>query len=142
MRTWRVGWPGLLVILVLLLGACHSQPRSETDPGAMPFSIAPTRMIASSPELLELGRQTFAKECVACHGATGNGEGDAAYLLYPRPRDFTTGSFRIISTWEGIPTDDDLFTTISRGMPGSAMPSWAHLPEETRWGLVHYVKTL
>jgi mono/diheme cytochrome c family protein len=26
-------------------------------------------------------------------------------------------------------------------MPGSAMPSWAHLPEETRWGLVHYVKT-
>jgi len=108
----------------------------------MPFSIRPTHATASSPDLVALGKRTFEKECVACHGATGNGEGDAAYLLYPRPRDFTSGTFRIISTWDGVPTDDDLFTTISRGMPGSAMPSWAHLPEETRWGLVHYVKSL
>jgi mono/diheme cytochrome c family protein len=107
----------------------------------MPFSITPTRVVQSSPELLALGKSTFEKECLACHGVAGNGEGDAAYLLYPRPRDFTSGSFRIVSTWEGIPTDEDLFVTISRGMPGSAMPSWAHLPEDTRWGLVHYIKT-
>ena len=115
--------------------------RRAPRPGVIPFSIAPTRMLASSPDLLALGKKTFEKECVACHGAAGNGEGDASYLLYPRPRDFTSGQFRIISTWDGVPTDDDLFRTISRGMPGSAMPSWAHLPEETRWGLVHYVKS-
>ena len=73
--------------------------------------------------------------------ARGDGLGNAAYLLYPRPRDFTMGQFRLISTWDGMPTDEDLFQTISRGMPGSAMPSWAHLSEESRWGLVHYVKT-
>ena len=97
--------------------------------------------MAASRPLVELGRVTYEKKCLACHGPLGDGEGEAAYLLYPRPRDFTTGRFRLISTWDGIPVDEDLFRTISRGMPGSAMPSWAHLPEETRWGLVHYVKS-
>src|SRR3970282_1954049 len=45
------------------------------------------------------------------------------------------------STGDRVPTDVDLFRTISRGMPGSAMPSWGHLTEEERWGLVHYVKS-
>jgi mono/diheme cytochrome c family protein len=99
-------------------------------------------VVPSSPRLLALGEKTFVQQCAACHGVTGNGEGEAAYLLYPRPRDFTAGRYRIVSTWENVATDEDLFRTISRGMPGSAMPSWAHLPEETRWGLVYYVKSL
>jgi len=97
--------------------------------------------MAASRTLVELGRVTYEKKCLACHGALGDGEGEAAYLLYPRPRDFTTRRFRLVSTWDGIPTDEDLYRTISRGMPGSAMPSWAHLLEETRWGLVHYIKS-
>jgi mono/diheme cytochrome c family protein len=97
--------------------------------------------VEASASVLDLGRTAYAKECVACHGDLGDGEGQAAYLLYPRPRDFTRGEYRLVSTWDRIPTDEDLFRTISRGMPGSAMPSWSHLPEETRWGLVHYIKT-
>lgn len=130
----------VLSVGLVLLSACRASPPASSSPGVIPFSIAPTRVLPSTPDLLALGKATFQKECVACHGATGNGEGDAAYLLYPRPRDFTSGLFRIVSTWDGVPTDEDLFRTISRGMPGSAMPSWAHLPEPTRWGLVHYVK--
>jgi mono/diheme cytochrome c family protein len=125
----------------LVVAGCTGRPQESQAPGIIPLEIAPTTTLRSSPDLVALGKRTFDKECVACHGVGGNGEGDAAYLLYPRPRDFTSGQFRIISTWDGVPTDDDLFRTISRGMPGSAMPSWAHLPEETRWGLVHYVKT-
>jgi mono/diheme cytochrome c family protein len=96
----------------------------------------------NSPEALALGKETFTKQCAPCHGREGRGDGDASYLLYPRPRDFRSGKFRLVSTWEGAPTDDDLFRTISRGMPGSAMPSWAHLPEATRWAVVAYVKSL
>ena len=125
----------------LALTACGPRATESVTSGVIPYAIVPTEVLPSSPELLALGKTTFEKECVACHGAAGNGEGDAAYLLYPRPRDFTTGQFRLISTWDSVPTDEDLFRTISRGMPGSAMPSWAHLPEETRWGLVHYVKS-
>ena len=67
--------------------------------------------------------------------------GEAAYLLFPKPRNFVDARYRLVSTWDWIPTDEDLFRTLSRGMSGSAMPSGAHLPEETRWGLVHYIKT-
>jgi mono/diheme cytochrome c family protein len=128
--------------LVALAAGCTRAAPESMEPGVIAHAVSPTRPVPSSPELVALGRTTYETECAACHGAAGDGLGTAAYLLYPRPRDFTTGQFRLISTWDGVPTDEDLFRTISRGMPGSAMPSWAHLSEETRWGLVHYVKTL
>lgn len=97
---------------------------------------------SSSLKLLALGKQIYAKQCAACHGASGRGDGDAAYLLYPKPRDMVAANYRLVSTWDRVPTDQDLFDTITRGMPGSAMPSWGHLPAEQRWALVHYVKSL
>ncbi|MFQ5616412.1 MAG: c-type cytochrome [Anaerolineales bacterium] len=95
-----------------------------------------------SPELVALGKQIFNRQCAACHGVNGRGDGEAAYLLYPKPRDFVAARYRLVSTWERFPTDQDLFNTISRGMPGSAMPSWGHLPKKQRWALVYYVKSL
>jgi len=124
-----------------IAGSCTPSTPESVEPGVIPHAINPTHILPSSPDLVTLGRTTYEKECVACHGSAGDGLGSAAYLLYPRPRDFTLGQFRLISTWDGVATDEDLFGTMSRGMPGSAMPSWAHLSEETRWGLVHYVKT-
>ena len=110
------------------------------------IALALSRAAASgpppdSPELLALGKSTYEKQCAACHGPGGRGDGEAAYLLYPKPRDLTQAAYRLVSTWERTPTDQDLFDTVSRGMPGSAMPSWEHLPERTRWGLVNYVKS-
>ncbi|HEX2930476.1 MAG TPA: c-type cytochrome, partial [Candidatus Binatia bacterium] len=96
----------------------------------------------ASPQLLALGKQIYSQQCVACHGIGGRGDGEAAYLLYPKPRDFVAARYRLVSTWDRVPTDQDLFDTISRGMPGSAMPSWEHLTTEQRWGLVHYIKSL
>jgi mono/diheme cytochrome c family protein len=109
--------------------------------GPLDYPIEPGPIMPASPALLETGKATYARHCAGCHGPNGDGMGEAAYLLYPRPRDFTMGQFRLVSTWDNIPTDADLYRTISRGMPGSAMPSWAHLSEATRWGLVHFVKT-
>jgi len=95
-----------------------------------------------SPDLLSRGEKIYQQQCAACHGVDGQGNGEAAYLLYPKPRNLVNARYRLVSTWDGVPTDQDLFNTISRGMPGSSMPSWAHLPEEERWALVHYVKSL
>jgi len=110
--------------------------------GPLPVTLAPTISRPASPDLLALGKRLYDKQCAACHGASGRGNGEAAYLLYPKPRDFVAAQYRLVSTWERTATDEDLFRTISRGMPGSAMPSWGHLSEEERWGLVHYVKSL
>jgi cytochrome c oxidase cbb3-type subunit 2 len=97
---------------------------------------------ASTPALVALGKQIYTQQCAACHGVGGRGDGEAAYLLYPKPRDFVAARYRLVSTWDRVPTDQDLFDTISRGMPGSAMPSWEHLAAEQRWGLVYYIKSL
>lgn len=78
-------------------------------------------------------RQLFAQHCAACHGATGRGDGSAAYLLSPAPRDFGSTRFRIVSTKNGVPTEDDLVSVLQHGMPGSAMPAWEWLtPGEQR----------
>ncbi|MDA2926966.1 ethylbenzene dehydrogenase-related protein [Acidobacteria bacterium AH-259-G07] len=123
--------------LAFLAMACSQSPPAGESTGR----LTPTTQMAASPRLLELGKNTYEKKCLPCHGEKGDGQAEAAYLLYPKPRNFVDARYRLVSTWDYVPTDEDLFETLSRGMPGSAMPSWAHLPEETRWGLVHYVKS-
>lgn len=131
--TARLGLLAVCLVFALNLAASAS-------PGLIDDPVLPSTHIEASPRLLELGRAVYERQCAPCHGVDGTGQGEAAYLLYPKPRNFEHGEFRLVSTWDGVPTDDDLYRAISRGMPGSAMPSWAHLPEETRWALVHYVK--
>jgi mono/diheme cytochrome c family protein len=128
--------------LMLALGTVVADAANDSvSVEPLPASWEPSQHPPGTSQLLENGRRTYEKQCAPCHGPTGRGDGPAAYLLFPRPRDFTAARYRLVSTWEGVPTDDDLFRTISRGIPGSAMPSWSHLSEEERWGLVYYVKT-
>ncbi|HEX9637640.1 MAG TPA: c-type cytochrome, partial [Acidobacteriota bacterium] len=120
-------WSGLVGAVLAVATASYAAAGVAVAPGSDTPNPSPYRIAAQAPplapELLELGRATYQKQCAACHGAEGRGDGDAAYLLYPKPRDFTAGRYRLVSTWERVPTDQDLFSTISRGMPGSAMPS-------------------
>ncbi len=101
----------------------------------------PRRDPAPTPAPIVDGKVLFATYCSTCHGPEGRGDGPAAYLLWPRPRDFSTGAFKVRST-AGLPTDADLLATITNGMPGSSMPSWRQLGEVERQSLVRHVKTL
>lgn len=63
--------------------------------------------------------------------------------MFPKPRRLSEGVFKLRTTASGTsPTDEDLFHTLSEGLPGSRMPEFQRLPEETRWQLVYYVKSL
>jgi len=68
----------------------------------------------------------YDKRCAQCHGVEGDGAGPAAQFLYPKPRDFTLGSFKYKTTHadDEFPYDDDLRKTINEGLPGTAMPAW------------------
>jgi DMSO reductase family type II enzyme heme b subunit len=88
------------------------------------------------------GAELFALQCSACHGAAGDGAGPFAYLMNPRPRNFLAGKFKLATTQNQVPTDDDLLRTITRGMPGSAMPPWGHLRAADLRALVGYVRKL
>ncbi len=88
------------------------------------------------------GKVVYEKKCLLCHGDKGDGNGPAAPLLDPRPRDFTKGKYKIRTSASGrLPTDADLFRIIAEGMPGTSMPAWKVLPEKDRRDLVAYVKT-
>ncbi|MBI4352682.1 MAG: c-type cytochrome [Candidatus Omnitrophica bacterium] len=94
------------------------------------------------PQILALGQRLYENQCAVCHGTAGAGDGPVSYLLYPKPRDFTRNEFRLVSTSSMQATDEDLFQTITRGMPGSSMPSWKHLSGKERWALVYMVRHL
>lgn len=99
--------------------------------------------VPASAELIEKGKAAYAQNCVVCHGEKADGEGPAAVDLDPKPRDFTKGKYKFRTTpGSSIPTDFDIFRTITVGVPGTSMPGWAVISYEDRWGIVHYLKTL
>jgi mono/diheme cytochrome c family protein len=88
------------------------------------------------------GRPLYKRYCIGCHGEIGDGNGDNAPWVEPfKPRNFTLGIFKCRSTPTGtLPTDDDLFRTLHRGLNTSAMPHWDALTDQNRIDLVAYVK--
>jgi mono/diheme cytochrome c family protein len=90
----------------------------------------------------ESGKQLYLKYCSQCHGEKGDGAGHAAPHLRPRPRDFTTGKYKVRSTPTGaLPTHQDLVNIIRRGMPYTSMPAWPTLTDQEVSDLAHFIKT-
>jgi mono/diheme cytochrome c family protein len=90
----------------------------------------------------------YRRYCVGCHGELGDGNGEVAPWLDPtispgnfRPRDFTTAVFKCRSTPTGtLPTDQDLYDTIARGLDRSNMPPWNTFTKQERADLVAWIK--
>ena len=102
--------------------------------------FASPALVAAQAGNAMAGKALYELRCVGCHGEKGDGKGPAAELVVPKPRDFTTGLYKIRTSANKAPTDQDLFRIITDGMPGTSMPSWAVLPDKERWNLVAYVK--
>ena len=90
----------------------------------------------------ESGKKLYAKYCSQCHGDKGDGEGYAAPHLHPRPRNFTTGKFKIRTTPNGaLPTHQDLVNIIRHGMPYTSMPAWPGLSDQQVADLAYFITT-
>jgi mono/diheme cytochrome c family protein len=108
-----------------------------------PTAVPVVRAAEPGRESLRSGQTVYELHCAACHGANGDGNGPASVWLFPRPRNFSAGLFKIKSTpGLALPTDADLLQTVTRGMPGSSMPSFTYLSEGERRDVVAYVKYL
>ena len=79
------------------------------------------------------GKKVADVNCVSCHGAKGKGDGAAAVALNPKPADWTSKKVQAES-------DGEIFWKLSTGR--GAMPSWKFLPENDRWALVGYIRSL
>jgi mono/diheme cytochrome c family protein len=144
-----------LALAFLLLtpspGPGGSPPRGS-DPAAVPADLlwmvgppqgAPIKPQPRASERLRArGRMLHSGQCAACHGERGDGKGRLADRMRPAPTDFTRGVFKLRSTPTGtLPTDLDLFATVTRGMHGTSMQPWSRLAEEDRWALVYHLKS-
>jgi cytochrome c oxidase cbb3-type subunit 2 len=146
----------ILAVLVLLAGckpsADQQDPAKQAKQATAVSTPATARLTFSdlpvppkpelTPQIIEHGKSVYSLNCAACHGVNGDGRGDAAAFLLPKPRNFVQANFRLRSTAPShLPTDDDLFRAVSLGMPGTPMPPWrVHLSEEDRWAVVEYIK--
>jgi len=109
---------------------------------------APTGLVrAQTPDVgtdaqRESGRALYLRNCAQCHGENGDGVGYATPYLNPRPRDFTSGYFKVRSTPSGeLPTHQDLVNIIRRGMPYTSMPAWPTLSNQQVSDLAYYLTT-
>lgn len=89
------------------------------------------------------GKALYAQHCESCHGKEGRGDGFVAKYITVQPRDFTKGIFKFKSVQGAMPSDEDLFRTITEGIePGGMLPFEDDLTEEARKALVEYTKEL
>ena len=87
-------------------------------------------------DVVEMGKQLYASNCVSCHGETGEGNGPAGASLNPPPR-----NFKNMDNWKNGPTLEGLYKTLQEGIPNTGMASFANLLPEQRLALIFYVRT-
>ena len=139
-NRWRGGLnSGLLALGILTFGLGINSPVFAQE--AEGFAAEP--LPAPPPaEQIEAGKRVYFTKCVWCHGVNGSGDGPGADRLWPRPRNFNSGTFKIRHTASGeLPLIDvDLLQTVTHGLPGSAMPSWEGiLSEQQRKDVLAFV---
>ncbi len=93
------------------------------------FAGAPKK----SQALMDKGKAAYTTNCVTCHGEKGDGNGPAGSALNPKPRNFISDKYKAGDKVEQV------FDSITKGLPGTAMVGFSSIPEEDRWGIAYYV---
>ncbi len=89
-----------------------------------------------TPDLVAKGKASYEMNCATCHGDKGLGDGVAAAGLEPKPRNLVSGPYR-----NGT-KPAQVFATLEKGIEGTTMISFNHLPADERWALTYYVLDL
>ena len=110
--------------------------RAERSTKTRPRELPQSNPVPWSVESAERGRIVFEKRCYGCHGRFADGRGPNASEMLPRPRNLKNRAFM-------AQVDDlRLFESISYGIVGTGMPPWDYLPEQQRWDLVNFVRSV
>src|SRR5271168_2404465 len=117
MPTNLLKWSWLAVAAAALLLAATSPAQVTTYQQEQWLnSPAATSHVGKITGNAKAAAGSYRRYCVGCHGGLGDGNGENAVWLDPKPRDFQLAVFKCRSTPTGtLPTDEDLFNTIARG---------------------------
>lgn len=123
---------GLLLAGFLSFAACGKSSESPAPPSPPP---------SPPPQVQVEGKTLFEKNCVACHGVEGRGNGPAAASINPKPADFTLRDTREKCKKDRLA----LGVAIREGgarkgaLLGSVMPPWRNFTEKEVLTLVAYL---
>lgn len=91
------------------------------------LAVLPVPALAAGD--IQRGKAVYEKNCQGCHGRAGQGVGGATPSLADPAR-------------MSALTDQDLFEAVTKGRPGTGMPSWnSILSEQDRRNVVGYLRT-
>jgi mono/diheme cytochrome c family protein len=82
---------------------------------------------AQDPKAASAGAKLFEENCAACHGANAEGKGNKPDLRSDRIQQASPG---------------ELHWLLTNGSLKNGMPSWTRLPDQQRWQIVTYLKSL
>ena len=138
------------ILFTAILGAVFAAVFAATASAQDVPDLGPKPRLVIKPMESHIGNVTghaaaaksdYRRYCAGCHGDFGDSNGENAVWLDPKPRDFTIATFKCRSTLTGtLPTDEDLFNTIARGLTNSNMPVWSTFTKQQRADLVAYIK--
>jgi mono/diheme cytochrome c family protein len=86
-----------------------------------------TNPYAGQTEAVAAGGNLFQNNCAKCHGIDASGKGSRPSLKSERIKNATDG---------------ELAWLLKNGEPYKGMPGWGGLPEQQRWQLVTYLRSL
>jgi glucose/arabinose dehydrogenase len=119
----RIGWAALLFLLPVAALQAIDQPFHDAPASAK----AQNNPFEGQRAAADAGKTVYARNCLACHGKTGQGTGNVPSLVEGKLKGVTPG---------------EIFWFVTKGSKENGMPSWAALPEEKRWQVVTYVEAL
>ncbi|MEJ2408126.1 MAG: cytochrome c [Novosphingobium sp.] len=97
-----------------------------------------TNPLPGTPETLKRGAKVYTANCMACHGAQGQGDGPAAASLTPPPGNLAWLANRPMGQWGPF-----IYWSVAEGGAqfGSAMPAYRdNLTPDEIWAVTAYIQ--
>lgn len=139
-REWRggQGWgggPGMMG----RGGMGYSPRRPYVMRGGLPEAYAKAKNpLPRDRATVERGAKVYGDNCASCHGKTGEGDGEAAKDLNPKPANLAWLAETPMSQW-----DPYMFWTVSEGGEQfkTAMPAFKDtLSQDDIWSVIAYIQ--
>jgi mono/diheme cytochrome c family protein len=111
-----------------------SEPDPKPTPGAKPVEPPAVTAARALEESEKRGADVYRVHCVACHGASGKGDGLVAQRGFPPPPPLPAGKSAQMK-------DGQLFHILTWGQ-GSMSPMAGQLTRDQRWDVLNFVRTL
>jgi mono/diheme cytochrome c family protein len=130
----------LVLVASVLIGGGLLTGQGISDPQTVTIKNPTKRTRAS----ITAGKKAYDINCASCHGKRAEGAEKAGTLISiieeqggRQPPDLTD------SKWDHGSTDDSIYTTIKKGVPGTMMASWnGRIRDREIWNIVNYLRSL